>query len=484
MKWTHAFLPELILAAGALLLFAACLRPGRERLGRGLAAGTVVAALLAVVGNFGVEATLFDGAYRVDAFSQGMKFILLLVLAVVVPVSRDLRDVREDIRVEYWFLLMLSGLGFVLAAGCVDLLALVVSLELGSFPLYLVVASRRERAGQRHQMESAIKYVMFGVAANAVMLFGLGYLYGLTGTTSIPLMAERLRPMAETPMALAGLGLAMAGLFYKLAVLPFQFWTPDVYEGASHETAGLIASLPKVGAAAVMIRWLGFAAPDGEFLPLLLGMLAAGSMVYGNLIALVQRDFKRLLGFSGIAHAGYGMLGFVALDRAGGVASVFYIGSYALMVLACFAVIGRVSEDGRNVGIGDLAGLHRRSPLLAATLLAGALGLAGLPPFAGFMGKVALFTAAYERGYGWLVVFAVINAAVAVYYYLGVVREAFFGDPGERAPIRLTARGRTVCVVLVVGIVLLGVVPGRVFEVLSAMMASSGLAGAWPGPGS
>lgn len=470
-----AFLPELVLAAGALGLFTLSLGTGRVRAGWWLSLGTGLVALLAGWTTLGVRETLFDGAYRIDGFSQILKLILIAVLVGLVLVSGELRDVREDIRGEYWFFLMVSTLGFVLVVSCMDVLALVVALELGSFPLYLAVATRRERQGQRTQMESAIKYMMFGVAANAIMLFGLGYLYGLTGTTLLPLMAERLLPIAQTPLALAGLGLALTGLFYKLAVLPFHFWTPDVYEGASHETAGVIASLPKIGAVVVIIRWLSLASPDGRSLPILLGMLAAGSMIYGNLIALAQRDFKRLLGFSGIAHAGYAMLGFVAMDQAGCAAAVFYMTSYALMVLACFTVIGRVSEDGENVPIAGLAGLHRRSPLLAATLLVGAFGLAGVPPFAGFMGKLALFTAAFERGHGWLVVVAVINAAIAVYYYLGVVRETFFGDAGDRSPIRLDLGTRVLCVGLIAGIVLLGVMPGRLLDALTSAMSETGM---------
>ncbi len=475
MTTLYAFLPELVLASGALGLFALSLGTGKDRAGWWVALGTALVAWVAAWMTFDVRETIFDGAYRIDGFSQTLKLILIGVLAVLVLMAGELRDVREDIRGEYRFLLVMSALGFVLVTSCMDVLALVVSLELGSFPLYLAVATRREREGQRSQMESAIKYVMFGVAANAIMLFGLGYLYGLTGTTSLPLMAERLRPLAETPMALAGIGMALVGLFYKLAVLPFHFWTPDVYEGASHESTGVIASMPKVGAVVVMIRWLSLAAPEGRSLPLLLGILAAGSMLYGNLIAMAQRDFKRLLGFSGIAHAGYTMLGLVALDQAGASASVFYVTSYALMVLACFTVISRVSEDGRNVPIAGLAGLHRRSPLLAATLLVGVFGLAGVPPFAGFMGKLALFTAAFERGYGWLVVVAVLNAAIAVYYYLSVVREAFFGDAADLSPIRLDAATRCLCVGLIVAIVTLGVLPGRLLDVLSAVMSAAGM---------
>lgn len=475
MTTLFAFFPELVLVLGGLGLFTLSLGKGNDRAGWWVALGTALVAWLAGWATLEVRETLFDGAYRIDGFSQVLKLILIGVLIVLVLVGGDLKDVREDIRGEYRFLLVMSTVGFVLVTSCMDVLALVVSLELGSFPLYLAVATRRERVDQRSQMESAIKYVMFGVAANAIMLFGLGYLYGLTGTTSLPVMAERLRPIAGTPMALAGIGMALVGLFYKLAVLPFQFWTPDVYEGASHETTGVIASLPKVGAVVVIIRWLALASPDGRSIPLLLGMLAAGSMLYGNLIAMAQRDFKRMLGFSGIAHAGYAMLGFVALDQAGSAASVFYITSYALMVLACFTVISLVSDDGLNVPITGLAGLHRRSPLLAATLLVGVFGLAGVPPFAGFMGKLALFTAAFERGHGWLVVIAVINAAIAVYYYLGVIREAFLGDAVVVTPIRLNFETRVLCVGLIGAIVLLGVMPGRLLDALAAVMSASGM---------
>ena len=470
MTTLYAFLPELVLASGALGLFALSLGTGKDRAGWWVALGTALAAWVATWMTFDVRETIFDGAYRIDGFSQTLKLILIGVLAVLVLMAGELRDVREDIRGEYRFLLVMSALGFVLVTSCLDVLALVVSLELGSFPLYLAVATRREREGQRSQMESAIKYVMFGVAANGIMFFGLGYLYGLTGTTSMPLMAERLRPVMGTPLAVAGLLMALAAVWYKLAVFPFHFWTPDVYQGASNETAGLVASLPKLGAVLVFHRFMAFAAPDSRVIPLVLACVAAASMLYGNFIALAQTDLKRLLGFSGIAHAGYAVLGFVAMDGAGTIAAFYYLTSYILMVLACFTVISRASPDGENVRIADLAGLHRRSPWLAVTLMVGLFGLAGIPPFAGFMGKLALFTAALKQGHLVLVVIAVLNAAVAVYYYLSVVREALFGDPGDRKPIVLDAPSRVLCGVLVVGIVLLGVFPGPVFNYIGSAL--------------
>jgi NADH-quinone oxidoreductase subunit N len=314
---------------------------------------------------------------------------------------------------------------------------------------------------------------MFGIIATGVMLFGMSYLFGLTGTTSLPLMMARLQPAIGSPLAIVGLGMTFAALFYKLAVFPFHFWTPDVYQGASNETTSLIASLPKVGALAVLVRFVSLAALEHKTIPLLLTCLAAASMFYGNLIALLQKDLKRLLGFSGIAHAGYALIGFVALDTAGYTAALYYIVAYLFMALACFVVVCRVSRDGTNVALEDLAGLHRRSPLLAATLLVGAFGLAGIPPFAGFMGKLTLLKAALAKGHLALVVIAVVNTAIAIYYYLGIVREACFRDPASELKVAIDRPTRALCILLIAAILVLGVAPGRVIDGISSSLSNS-----------
>jgi NADH-quinone oxidoreductase subunit N len=234
----------------------------------------------------------------------------------------------------------------------------------------------------------------------------------------------------------------------------------------------MVASLPKIGAVAVLVRFVSLATPDNHTVAILLAILATGSMFYGNLIALVQKDFKRLLGFSGIAHAGYALIGFVALDNFGYTAALFYIIGYVLMVLACFVVICKVSRDGTNVSIDELAGLHKRSPLLALTLIVGVFALAGIPPFVGFMGKLTLLTAALHKGYVFLVIIAMLNAAIAVYYYLCVVREAVFRDPGDRPPIHLDWPTRALCLLLIGGILALGIAPGRILDTLSTSVAA------------
>jgi NADH-quinone oxidoreductase subunit N len=466
-----AFLPELVLLAGALALFMNMLGQARVRQARTVALLTSLAAILAAVLCLGQRATLFNQAYSVDLFSQVLKLVFTCGFALILLLGGELDDIRAEVRPEYYFFLTVSVCGLTMLVSCVDIITLVVALEVSSFPLYVLVPMRCERPGQRSQMESAVKYMMFGIAANGIMFFGLSYLFGLTGTTSLPRLLPRLEPLMHSPAAIAGLAMTLCGLFFKLAVFPFHFWTPDVYQGASNETSGLIASLPKLGGVAVLVRFVSLAPPDNRPLAFLLTILAAGSMFYGNLIALMQKDFKRLLGFSGIAHAGYALIGFVALDELGYSAALYYIVGYLLMVLACFVVICKVSRDGSNVALEELAGLHRRAPLLAVTLAVGVFALAGMPPFVGFMGKLSLLTAALHKGHLALVIIAVVNAAIAVYYYLGVVREAWFRDPGDLPRIRLDWPTRALCLLLIGGILALGVAPARFLDAISTSVA-------------
>ncbi len=466
-----AFLPELTLLAGALVLFIIALGENEARAAKNAAWIIAAATIATSLASLGQHDTLFNGAYRVDAFSQWLKLALSIGFFLVVWLSGELPDIREDAKPEYFLFMTVSATGLFLLVSSIDLITLIVSLELSSFPLYFLIPMRREREHQRSQMESAIKYIMFGVAANGTMLFGLSYLYGITGSTSIPVMMEKLQPQLATPLATVGLAMLFAGLYYKLAVFPFHFWTPDVYQGGSNETAGLIASLPKLGAIAVLVRLVSLASPQHETIITLLSCLAIGSMAYGNLIALAQTDFKRLLGFSGIAHAGYVLVGFVAMDAAGFTASLYYITSYMLMVLACFVVISRASRDGTNLAIADLAGLHRRSPLLAITLLVGIFALAGLPPFPGFIGKLALLKAALHQGHTALVIITVVNAAIAIYYYLSVIREAYFGN-GENLPtIHICTRTRLLCTILILAILTLGLAPNTLLNTISTSLA-------------
>ena len=280
------------------------------------------------------------------------------------------------------------------------------------------------RGNDPRAAEAGIKYILFGAAATAIALFGLSYILASQHTTYLHLLAAKSWAWADSPLAVTGITLFMVGFFFKLALFPFHFWCPDVYDGTSNETAAFAATLPKLGAVVILIRLVALLKPEIEIITIM-AVLSAASMTFGNLAALIQTDVKRILGYSSVAHAGYVLVGLVAASAMGLSAAGFYSLIYLLMNLTCFWVICSLSTDGKNLKLDDLNGLYKRAPYLAFVLAVGAFALVGLPPTAGFMGKLFLLTAAWNRGYNWLIIIAALNTAISIYYYLNIVRHAY-----------------------------------------------------------
>lgn len=468
------FAPELILILGILAVFAITLGEGRGRLAALVTAAAGSAALGLAVLSLGWQGEAFCGALRVDLFSQLFKIFILLGLVGVVIFGRDLKDIRADVRPEYFLFLLLGTLGLLVLVSSVELITLFIALELSSYALYLLVPLRQERTGLRTQMESAAKYVMFGIVSTGLLLFGMSYLFGMTGSTYFRDMAPLLLARWSDPAALVGIALVLAGLFFKLAAFPMHLWAPDVYQGASNETTAFIAGVPKVAAVAVLIRFLLCASPADQALTTVLVIVSICSMFFGNLAALVQKDLKRMLGYSSIAHAGYVLLGLVTLGAAGYAAAMFYIFGFVVMSLGAFLVVCQMSRTGENVMLDDLAGLHARSPLAALIMGVSMFALAGIPPFVGFMGKFFLLAEALHRGLVMLVVVAAVNTAIGIYYYLTVVRVMYFSDAGSRPVLRLERVSAVLGLLLVALILALGVLPERVLgAALDAVKAMS-----------
>jgi NADH-quinone oxidoreductase subunit N len=313
-------------------------------------------------------------------------------------------------------------------------------------------------------MEAGIKYLLFGVTATGFMLFGMSYMFGLTGSTQLSVVMVQLSQMYTQPAAIIAIMMVLAGFFYKLALFPFHFWVPDVYEGASNETTAFIASVPKLAAVALLIRIVSMVNGEGQTIVTILMVCAVLSMFYGNLSALVQTDIKRMLGFSGIAHAGFVLLGLLTFQLSGYANSIYYIIGYVVMNLACFLVICSISKNGENVQISDLSGLHKRAPILAVTMAVALFALAGIPPFVGFMGKFMLLAGALKQGYLLLVILAAINTAIAIFYYLSVVRITFCSDPDNNNSITNGFFTNATSILLVFIIVIMGVIPQRFID--------------------
>ncbi len=458
------FAPELSLLIGSLVLFFITLGTNKAGMAKGAAITIGLITLILCFATQGQQGNLFFDAYRVDSFSQFFKLIISIAFLVFLLFGHALKGINDKIKPEYYLFMLLSVMGLVMLVSSVELLTMVVSLELSSFSLYLLVPMRDDSTGERSQMESAMKYILFGVMATGIMLFGMSYLFGLSGTTYLVELVPELNKISTQPAVLVSIVMVMAGFLYKLGVFPLHFWVPDVYQGASNETAAFIATVPKIAAVALLIRIVTLVAPGDTAMPVLLTVLAVGSMFYGNLLALVQKDIKRMLGFSGIAHAGFILLGLITFKTVGFAAAVFYIIGYLIMTLACFLVICKVSKNGENVLIEDLTGLHKRAPLLALTLAVGMFALAGIPPFVGFMGKFMLLTHAYQNGHQTLVILAAINTAIAIYYYLSVVRVTFCSDPEEKPAIRVDVLSRVVSIGLLLAIIAFGVLPSGILK--------------------
>ena len=411
---------------------------------------------------------MFGQTYQVDRLSQFFKMTVSLgfFLTVINGIGQPLLEEKK--RCDYFLFMALSAWGLMLLCSAVELISIYLALELASFSLFPLVPLRTKSLPGA---EAAIKYMFIGGVATTVGLFGFSYILAAQHTTYLNQLVHMSWSWSLNPMAVLGLTLFFSGLLFKLAFFPFHFWAPDVYEGAGNETAAYIASLPKVGAVVVLLRFTPILKPGLE-ITTILAVLAAVSMIYGNLAALVQKDVKRLLGYSAIAHAGYLMVGVVAGTPKGVAATAFYAFAYVLMNFTCFWVICRESKDGRNLKLEDLIGLSRRAPGLALVLAVGAVALVGLPPTAGFMGKFFLLTAAWARGCNWLVVIAAANVAIGLFYYLNLVRYAY-GKESPEAPLKMTGAEVSGGVLYLLGglflaglVIFLGVFPNLLLKML------------------
>jgi NADH-quinone oxidoreductase subunit N len=463
MKWLILGPEIYFLAVAAVFLILSLTRPNRRRdfLTALFLAGLGVAVTLAAIQ---LEGSLVYGAYRVDLFSQVFKGLVSIGFFLVVCLCSNLNGIQEVRHSEFYLLLATCTLGMMLLVSSLELLTMYVALELTSYSLYALVPLRS--GGQ--QMEAGIKYFLTGIATSALMLFGMASLFGATQTTYISELALKLPSLLNTPMAFIGLLLTLCGFFFKLALFPFHVWAPSVYEGAANQVTAFVATATKVTAMAMLTRLVSMSNGNTSLAHVLI-VLAIFSMTYGNLVALVQKDFKRLLAYSAIAHAGYSLIGILSMNPTGYAAAVFYALAYLAMTFTSFWVVVKVASDGRNLAIVQMAGLHRRSPLLAMALLAGMFSLGGIPPTIGFTGKFLVFTAAMQRGYFLLVLIAMINVVVSLYYYIQVVKAAFLLEPDEELPrINLSAPATTLTVVMVVVIVVGGIFPRYLFQLASA----------------
>ena len=464
------FGPELYYLGLALVFFCLSLRRApRVKTDYRIALGLAAVGLLLTASCLFQQGYLFFNAYRVDLFSQIFKFALALGLFLVLTISHNLAGIEERQQAEFYLFLTTTIIGMMLLVSAVELLTIYVALELSSYSLYILVPLRR---GDGIDVEAGIKYLFIGAVSSGFMLFGLSYIFGATGTTYLADLAPRLSQLTQSPIGLIGLLLAMSGFFFKLSVFPFHFWAPDVYQGAANQVTTFIATASKAAAVALLLRFAALGAGYGYGFTQALMILSIASMTLGNLVAIVQKDFKRMLAYSSIAHAGYFLMGILTLKEAGYIAAVYYALAYLVMNFTVFMVLSEVAGDGQNLKIVELGGLYRRSPLLSMNLILGIFALAGVPPSIGFTGKLLLFTSAMNSGYFWLVLIGAVNGTVSLYYYLRVLYAAYFKDDPGLGPIILNLPTRLLNYALAAVIIGFGVFPDRIVELAKIAVKS------------
>lgn len=471
-------LPVLIVAGTACLVLVADLLvegPDREGLGWigviGLCIAAIAAALL-----WGTQESAFDGGFVFDRFAIFLTVLICLSAALTMFMSMDYLETIGLVAGEYYVQFLLAVTGMVLMAAAGDLVVLFLGLELMSIAVYALTGMSRL---ELRSSEAALKYFLLGAFASAFLLYGIAMAYGAFGTTKLAPIAAQLENLTldQQPLAITAMALLLIGLAFKVAAVPFHSWTPDAYEGAPTSVTALMAVGVKAAAFAAFMRlFLGtFEMLVADWSWVLWG-LAVLTMTVGNIAALMQRNIKRMLAYSSIAHAGYLLIGMVAGGLNGGAAVLFTLVAYSLMTLGAFAVVIAVGRRGEpNEDITDYAGLGFRHPLLGVAMTVFMLSLGGIPAFAGFVGKFYLLSAAMQKGYVWLVVIGALNSVMSIYYYTGVMVQMYMAEGGpsvrgvEHRPYLLAT-----LLVTTAGTVGLGLFPAWAFALARSAIGSLG----------
>jgi NADH-quinone oxidoreductase subunit N len=454
-------LPEIFLFLWAILIFVLDFFWKREKQNLGYVAlvGIILTMLLALNSP---EGQLFGGMFLADSFSSFFNMIFLLTGFLTIASSIDfVRRLRAH-QGEYFALLLLCMVGMMFLASAGELITLYVALELTTISLYVLAAYLKN---ELKSSEAGLKYLILGAVSSAILLYGISLIFGLTGTT---LLKGIKMSLITKFLAYGEIGSALilsfvffiAGFGFKLALVPFHMWVPDVYEGAPTPITAFLSVASKAAGLVAFVRvfFESFLVFQVDWV-LLMAVLAALAMIIGNIIALLQTNIKRMLAYSSIAQIGYILLGIVAATSRGLASVSFYVFVYLFANMGAFMAAIAFSNTTGSDEIKDYAGLSQRSPALAAMMAVFMLSLVGIPPLAGFTGKYYLFSAAIQQGWIWLVVVAVLTSVVSLYYYVGVVRQMYFQTSAAEKPITMSTPLKLALIICVIGALIFGVYP-------------------------
>ncbi|MBI4495772.1 MAG: NADH-quinone oxidoreductase subunit N [Deltaproteobacteria bacterium] len=455
--------PELVVSITALvlLLLNALAKDGARGAIPYLSLAGIAGALLLCFGLWGRGEYAFGQMVVLDNYSLFFKIVFLLTAAFTILLSvRYLKEEGFELG-EYYILLLFASVGMMLMAAAADLIIVFLGLETFSLSIYILAGFFRTRP---KSVESSLKYFLLGAFSSGFLLYGIALIYGATGTTNLKGIFEfigRTHLLAD-PILLIGMGLLIVGFGFKVASVPFHMWTPDVYEGAPTSITAFMSVGPKAAGFAAFLRVFLYALSglQGEYI-WVLWVLAVLTMTLGNVVAIAQRNIKRMLAYSSIAHAGYILVAMVAASELGTSSILYYILAYAFMNLGAFGVIilyGRREEE--NVEVADYSGMGFRHPLLGAVMALFMFSLAGIPPTAGFVGKFYIFSAAVKAGYIGLAIVGVLNSALSVYYYLRITVMMYMRPAGkETGGLALSPAIVIALIIAALGTLQMGITP-------------------------
>ncbi len=472
----QAFLPEIwLVGAGILVLVAELFQaPGSQRRSLNWIAFVGVAgALWSVLGAGDSPVQAFAGFLKTDAAANFFKMVILLAaLLTLLMTFRYFKTRPTPYPAEFVAILLFATAGATALASAQEVITLYIALETLTISSYLLASFMKKDKGSN---EAGMKYLLLGAFSSALLLFGFSYLYGLTGTTVLADMGKSLASQSSSPLGVLAVILVIGGLAFKISLAPFHMWTPDVYEGAPTPVTAYLSVASKTAGFAAFLRlfWVGLAVPSLQpTWVALFAVLAALSIILGNLEAIPQSNIKRMMAYSSIAQAGYISTGFLAGGKLGLTALLFYLFVYLFANLEAFLAVVVVSAKTGSEQIEDYAGMWKRSPLIGVVMLVCLLSLAGVPPFAGFSGKWYLFGAAISQGYTWLAMIGMVFSVVSLYYYLQVARQCLVSDAKDPSPIEISLCEKGVLVACVVVTVTLGFWPTPVMQLAQSAASS------------
>jgi NADH-quinone oxidoreductase subunit N len=472
MNYNAILLETLVFLLAVLLLVMDLVLPTAKKtiIGYFSALGLTCILVFTFVYHGNNDIGFYNGLYASNGMSTYFKQIFIIAAILVTLMSTSFVKTLSDSRSEFFVIIIFATLGMMVMSSANDLITLYIGLELMAISFIILTAFNKK---SMKSSEAGTKYVLLSSISTAILLYGMSLLYGISGSVAFKDIINYLKTGSNLPVVMLGSILLIVGFAFKVSAAPFHMWSPDIYEGAPSPVTAFLAAGSKIAAFSVLIKLImQLMEPSHGKVVVLVIALSVLSMIIGNIIAIPQTNLKRMLAYSGVAHAGYILIGIISYTKTGISAMLYYLLLYIFANIGAFSAITAFSNQTGKDDIKDFGGMWKRSPLLAATLLISLLSMAGIPPAAGFIGKFYLFAEAAKQGYLWMAFLAMGMSVVSAYYYTVVIRVMLMEEAIDASPIKIPASLKLVMIISIVMILVMGVYPGPITDWTTSVASS------------